>query len=98
MHRRNDPHIGDLVFMGIVTFFTQIVDLGQAHLLEFSQVYSDLEVAFIISENQTLLNTLAKAGDVTYGRTAISSQFYYGCLLHELLSFQLPERHITEQV
>lgn len=62
-----------------------------------NQVYSDLEVAFIISENQTLLNTLAKAGDVTYGRTAISSQFYYGCLFHELLSFQLPERHTTEQ-
>lgn len=62
------------------------------------QVYSDLEVAFIVSENQTLLNTLAKAGDVTYGRTAISSQFYYGCLFHELLSFQLPERHTSEQV
>jgi methionine S-methyltransferase len=55
-------------------------------------------VAFVISENQTLLNALAKAGDVTYGRTAISSQFYYGCLLHELLSFQLPERHTSEQV
>jgi methionine S-methyltransferase len=55
-------------------------------------------VAFVISENQTLLKALAKAGDVTYGRTAISSQFYYGCLLHELLSFQLPERHTSEQV
>lgn len=62
-----------------------------------NQVYTDLEVAFIISENQTLLNTLAKAGDVTYGRTAISSQFYYGCLFHELLSFQLPERHTLPQ-
>ncbi|XP_024361870.1 methionine S-methyltransferase isoform X2 [Physcomitrium patens] len=62
-----------------------------------NQVYSDLEVAFVMSENRTLLNALAKAGDVTYGRTAISSQFYYGCLFHELLSFQLPERHTNEQ-
>jgi hypothetical protein len=62
------------------------------------QVYSDLEVAFVMSENETLLNMLAKTGDITYGRTGISSQFYYGCLFHELLSFQLPERHTTEQV
>jgi methionine S-methyltransferase len=55
-------------------------------------------VAFVISENQILLNALAKARDVIYGRTAISSQFYYGCLLHELLSFQLPERHTSKQV
>ena len=75
--------------------------LSKSHIfrcLDVLQVYTDLEVAFIISENQTLLNTLAKAGDVTYGRTAISSQFYYGCLFHELLSFQLPERHTNEQV
>lgn len=62
-----------------------------------NKVYSDLEVAFVMSENETLLNMLAKTGDITYGRTGISSQFYYGCLFHELLSFQLPERHTTEQ-
>ncbi|CAM6128403.1 unnamed protein product [Calypogeia fissa] len=62
-----------------------------------NQVYADLEVAFVISENQRLLNALAKTSELTCGRTAISSQFYYGCLLHELLSFQLPDRHTTLQ-
>lgn len=62
------------------------------------QVYSDLEVAFVVSENKTFLDAFAKAGELTYGRTAVSSQFYYGCLLHELLSFQLPDRHVTAEV
>ncbi|BBN19534.1 hypothetical protein MPTK1_8g11490 [Marchantia polymorpha subsp. ruderalis] len=58
-----------------------------------NQVYSDLEVSFVISENQDLLNALAKTSELTCGQTAYTSQFYYGVLLHELLNFQLSDRH-----
>ncbi|KAL2610424.1 hypothetical protein R1flu_028997 [Riccia fluitans] len=58
-----------------------------------NQVYTDLEVAFLISENQNLLSALAKTSELTCGPTAYTSQFYYGCLLHELLNFQLFDRH-----
>lgn len=62
------------------------------------QVYSDLEVSFVISENQDLLNALAKTSELTCGQTAYTSQFYYGVLLHELLNFQLSDRHNHLQV
>lgn len=62
-----------------------------------NKVYSDLEIAFIISENQTVLNLMAKMGEILNGGTAITHQFYYGCLLHELLTFQLPGRHTMLQ-
>ncbi|MCO5578031.1 hypothetical protein L7F22_031869 [Adiantum nelumboides] len=56
-------------------------------------VYSDLEVAFVISENKEVLDLMGKMGELLIGGTAISSQFYYGCLFQELLAFQLPGRH-----
>ncbi|CAM8941473.1 unnamed protein product [Rhodiola kirilowii] len=58
-----------------------------------NQVYSDLEVAFVISEDKNILNALSKTVELLEGNTALISQYYYGCLLRELLAFQLADRH-----
>ncbi|KAL3814566.1 hypothetical protein ACJIZ3_015834 [Penstemon smallii] len=62
-----------------------------------NQVYSDLEVAFVISEDETLFKSLCKTVELLQGNTAIISQYYYGCLFHELLAFQLADRHPPAQ-
>ncbi|OAY83437.1 Methionine S-methyltransferase [Ananas comosus] len=56
-------------------------------------VYSDLEVAFIISEDVTIYEALSKTVELLEGHTALFSQHYYGCLFHELLAFQIADRH-----
>ncbi|KAJ4717637.1 Methionine S-methyltransferase [Melia azedarach] len=58
-----------------------------------NQVYSDLEVAFVISEEEAMFKALSKTVEVLEGTTALISQYYYGCLFHELLAFQLADRH-----
>ncbi|EOA14839.1 hypothetical protein CARUB_v10028153mg [Capsella rubella] len=58
-----------------------------------NKVYSDLEVAFVISEVDVISKALSKTVEVLEGHTAIISQYYYGCLFHELLAFQLADRH-----
>ncbi|URD82721.1 Ferric reductase like transmembrane component [Musa troglodytarum] len=58
-----------------------------------NQVYSDLEVAFVISEDESVYTTLPKTVELLEGHTALFSQYYYGCLFHELLAFQLADRH-----
>ncbi|KAG8650358.1 methionine S-methyltransferase isoform X2 [Manihot esculenta] len=58
-----------------------------------NQVYSDLEVAFVISEEEAIFRALSKTVEVLEGDTAPIKQFYYGCLFHELLAFQLADRH-----
>ncbi|XP_022977804.1 methionine S-methyltransferase-like isoform X2 [Cucurbita maxima] len=62
-----------------------------------NQVYMDLEVAFVISEEEPILKALSKTVELLEGNTAPISQYYYGCLFHELLSFQLPDRHLPAQ-
>ncbi|CAI9770170.1 unnamed protein product [Fraxinus pennsylvanica] len=62
-----------------------------------NQVYSDLEVAFVISEEATMFRALSKTVELLQGNTAIISQYYYGCLFHELLAFQLADRHPPAQ-
>lgn len=62
-----------------------------------NKVYTDLEVAFIISENQDVLDCMGKMGDILIGGTAIANQFYYGCIFQELVAFQLPGRHAKSQ-
>nr|CAD1824517.1 unnamed protein product [Ananas comosus var. bracteatus] len=57
------------------------------------QVYSDLEVAFVISEDVTIYEALSKTVELLEGHTALFSQHYYGCLFHELLAFQIADRH-----
>ncbi|KAH6837693.1 methionine S-methyltransferase [Perilla frutescens var. hirtella] len=58
-----------------------------------NQVYSDLEVAFVISEEEAMFKALCKTVELLHGNTSIISQYYYGCLFHELLAFQLADRH-----
>ncbi|GMH24448.1 hypothetical protein Nepgr_026291 [Nepenthes gracilis] len=58
-----------------------------------NQVYSDLEVAFVISEEDTILQALSWTTELLEGNTSLISQYYYGCLFHELLAFQLADRH-----
>ncbi|KAM7474490.1 hypothetical protein LguiB_021733 [Lonicera macranthoides] len=58
-----------------------------------NQVYSDLEVAFVISEESSIFKALSKTLELLQGNTALISQYYYGCIFHELLAFQLPGRH-----
>lgn len=58
-----------------------------------NQVYSDLEVAFLISEDEAILKAMSKTVEVLEGNTSLISQHYYGCLFHELLAFQLTDRH-----
>lgn len=58
-----------------------------------NQVYSDLEVAFVISEDDAIFKALSKTVELLEGNTALISQSYYGCLFHELLAFQLADRH-----
>ncbi|XP_057542204.1 methionine S-methyltransferase [Amaranthus tricolor] len=58
-----------------------------------NQVYTDLEVAFVISEDETIFQALARTVELLEGNTSLISQNYYGCLFNELLSFQLADRH-----
>ncbi|XP_051145100.1 methionine S-methyltransferase-like [Andrographis paniculata] len=58
-----------------------------------NQVYSDLEVAFVITEEEAMFKSLCKTVELLQGNTSIISQYYYGCLFHELLAFQLADRH-----
>ncbi|CAL0301017.1 unnamed protein product [Lupinus luteus] len=57
-----------------------------------NKVYPDLEVAFVISEEETLFSALSKTVELLEGNTALISQYYYGCIFHELLAFQLAGR------
>jgi hypothetical protein len=62
------------------------------------QVYPDLEVAFVISEEESLFNALSKTVELLEGNTALISQYYYGCIFHELLAFQLACRRAPSEV
>ncbi|KAL9174885.1 hypothetical protein ABFS82_02G080000 [Erythranthe guttata] len=62
-----------------------------------NQVYTDLEVAFVISEEKEMFRALSKTVELLQGSTAIISQYYYGCLFHELLAFQLADRRPPSQ-
>ncbi|XP_022136868.1 methionine S-methyltransferase isoform X1 [Momordica charantia] len=62
-----------------------------------NQVYTDLEVAFVISEEEAILKALSKTVELLEGNTAPISQYYYGCLFHELLAFQLADRRPPAQ-
>jgi methionine S-methyltransferase len=64
----------------------------------FFQVYPDLEVAFVISEEESLFNALSKTVELLEGNTALISQYYYGCIFHELLAFQLACRRAPSEV
>ncbi len=63
-----------------------------------NQIYSDLQVCFVISSNQKFLEHLVNATELTYSRTPFLSQFYYNCILNDLLSFQVVEQARQRQV
>ncbi|KAF6148304.1 hypothetical protein GIB67_025523 [Kingdonia uniflora] len=62
-----------------------------------NQVYSELDVAFNISEEETIFKALFKIVELLEGNTALFCQYYYGYLFHELLAFQLADRHPPAQ-
>jgi methionine S-methyltransferase len=62
------------------------------------QVYSDLEVAFAISEDASVYKALSQTIELMEGHTSMISQHYYGCLFHELLAFQIVDRHPQQEV
>ncbi|XP_051185895.1 methionine S-methyltransferase isoform X2 [Lolium perenne] len=62
-----------------------------------NQVYSDLEVAFAISEDRAVCKALSQTIEILEGRTSVISQHYYGCIFHELLAFQISERHRQQE-
>ncbi|XP_040379821.1 methionine S-methyltransferase isoform X1 [Oryza brachyantha] len=62
-----------------------------------NQVYSDLEVAFAISEDEAVYRALSQTIELLEGHTSQISQHYYGCLFHELLAFQIADRHPQQE-
>ncbi|XBI75485.1 hypothetical protein VPH35_068851 [Triticum aestivum] len=58
-----------------------------------TSVYSDLEVAFAISEDASVCKALSQRIELLEGNTSVISQQYYGSLFHELLAFQIGDRH-----
>jgi len=56
-----------------------------------NKVYSDLEICFLLSENLGLLEKLSAAAELTYSRTPLLTQRYYGRIFSDLLNFQLSD-------
>lgn len=54
-----------------------------------SKLYKDLEVTFLLSENENLLVHLEKAAELTYSRAPFLAQKYYHSILFELLNFHM---------
>lgn len=54
-------------------------------------------MAFVISEEE-MFKALCKTVELLQGSTEIISQYYYGCLFHKVLAFQLADRHPPAQV
>ena len=54
-----------------------------------NRIYTDLQVCFVISENPQFVDFLINTAELTYSRTPFLSQFYYNCILNDLLSFQV---------
>lgn len=55
-------------------------------------------MGFVICEEESIFSALSKTVELLEGHTALFSQYYYGCLFHELLSFQLADRRPVVQV
>lgn len=54
-----------------------------------NRVYSELECAALISQNDELHQHLFNCAELTYSRTPLLTQKYYDVLLSELLNFQM---------
>jgi methionine S-methyltransferase len=62
-----------------------------------NKIYSDLQVCFVVSDNKKFLEQITNAAELTYSRTPFLSQFYYNCILNDLLNFQVFEDLRTRQ-
>jgi methionine S-methyltransferase len=96
-----------VVVTGIADYESVVTSSAFVHLLDITrkieveqsfQVYSDLQVAFVISEEKAIVKALSKTVELLEGNTAPNSHCYYGCLFHKLLAFQLADRHPPPQV
>lgn len=56
-----------------------------------NKVYNDLEISFLLSENRDLLKMHSGAAELTYSRTPLLAQKYYGRIFSDLLNFQLSD-------
>lgn len=54
-----------------------------------NRVYRDLELCFLIAENQNLLKAMTNAAELTYSRVPLLTQEYYDTIITELVSFRL---------
>lgn len=54
-----------------------------------NRIYQDLQVCFVISENQDFLQAMANAAELTHSRTPAFPQLYYDRILQDLLNFQI---------
>jgi methionine S-methyltransferase len=61
-----------------------------------NRVYSDLELSFLISENLDLLERMTAAAELTYSRTPLLTQRYFGKIFADLLNFQLTDLRRTK--
>jgi hypothetical protein len=87
--------LSELKFLYYIVFFCICFILFWIKSL---QVYSDLEVAFAISEDAAVYRALSQTIELLEGHTSQISQHYYGCLFHELLAFQIADRHPQQEV
>lgn len=56
-----------------------------------NKVYKDLELGFLISENETFLKNMSASAELTYSRTPLLVQRYYARIFADLLNFQLSD-------
>ncbi len=54
-----------------------------------NRIYSDLEIAFLISENETVLSALCNVAEMTFSRASLIIQEYYNTILFDLLNFHV---------
>jgi len=52
-----------------------------------NEVYNDLQLCLLISQNREIINNLSYSAEFTYSRTPILTQLYYSGLIFELLNF-----------
>ncbi|WP_397601520.1 aminotransferase class I/II-fold pyridoxal phosphate-dependent enzyme [Silvanigrella sp.] len=54
-----------------------------------NRLYSDVEVTFLLSENDSFLSAICNAAELTYSRTSVVLQEFYNTILFDLLSFHV---------
>ena len=54
-----------------------------------NRLYSDLEVTFLLSENESFISSFCNAAELTFSRASVILQEYYNTILFDLLSFHV---------